>query len=207
MDCGSLQFEYTLFNTIIFIEIILTFFIGYHTKTKIVLDQIQIAKHYLRTYFIFDLVSCMPVTYFQNFTKRNDESPSAHFLHDLAILRIFTAPRFFKFLNITAEVSKIHSDLVFNSEIQKKNLFGQFFKLSDIKTRIIRLVCISTLFTHFAVCLYKRIYSVRVRLCIEVPSTIMNLLNIPLNRRISETQPLKWEQSCSIPQLQLLRNI
>merc|ERR1712137_310497 len=38
-------------------DLLLTFFVGYYTKTgAIVLDMIQVAKHYATTWLIFDLV-------------------------------------------------------------------------------------------------------------------------------------------------------
>ncbi|XP_063708853.1 potassium/sodium hyperpolarization-activated cyclic nucleotide-gated channel 4-like [Culicoides brevitarsis] len=137
INCDCYYIDYAVFNTIISLEIIVTFFLGYHTQTEIVLEQAAIAKHYIKSYFFFDMVSCLPVTYLINFSDINNEKSKIYFLHDLALLRIVTAPRFFKFLNITAD----------------------FFKISDFKRRVIRLACFCVLFMHFTVCLYKRIYA------------------------------------------------
>lgn len=191
IDCECLFIDNVLLNTIMFVEMILTFFTGYCTKTEIVLDQTRIVKNYLRTYFFFDLMSCMPVTYILNLIHYNEESSSAHLMHDFVMLRIVTVPRFFQFLNLSAEVSI--KRLVFNPKIQIKRFFEQYFKLSDIKTRVMRLCCISILFVHLGVCLFKRTYTVSHLLSYDMTPVYaeISLLSFRI-RHFSETVTLEW---------------
>lgn len=104
-DCECLNVDYVLMNVIISMDMITRFFFGYHTKTRIILDQGQIARHYLKTYFIFDLISCVPVMYILSLIDMDDEAASTHLLHDMIMLRILTIPRFFKLLSVSSEVS------------------------------------------------------------------------------------------------------
>jgi len=94
----SVAFD-TYLDIVFFIDIILTFNRPIHdANLRIITDRKVIALKYLATYFIFDLLSCFPFSYFKMASEHLPRSKDD--LHNLLTGNFNSVPRFYKLMLI-----------------------------------------------------------------------------------------------------------
>ena len=63
----------TLVDVFFILDIVRNFFTAYYEHGKLILDQWQICRSYLRTWFLVDFVASFPLDWFIGFTQSDDE--------------------------------------------------------------------------------------------------------------------------------------
>eukprot|EP00347_Sterkiella_histriomuscorum_P004721 403359363 len=130
-------------DSLFFFDILITFFTGYEeTDGSFQYKLKSIAKNYIQTSFIIDLIACFP---FQVFAG---EMPSGGSYQKL--LRLLRIPRLFKLLRIIKVLKQIKF-------LRENKTFGKIMKKLSMNTAIVRMVqgmVASVIITHLFACFW-----------------------------------------------------
>nr|XP_043633382.1 potassium channel SKOR-like [Erigeron canadensis] len=113
-------------QVVFFVDVFLLFFVAYRDIEREKLNQKSIAWRYLKTYFIFDLLSCMPWDIIYRVSGRKEE---VRYLLLIRLVRVRKVLEFFR---------KLETDIRVN----------YFF------SRILKLVMVELYCTHTAACIF-----------------------------------------------------
>ncbi|CAN1325169.1 Potassium channel AKT6 [Linum perenne] len=129
---GPLMITDNVVNAIFFVDIVLTFFVAYLEKTTYLLIDSKrlIAWRYIRTWFLFDLVSTIPSEIVRVILPNNLQSYG--YVSMLRLWRLRRVSRFF-------------------ARMEKDKNYSYFW------TRCVKLVCVTLFALHMGACFFYRI--------------------------------------------------
>ena len=96
-----------------FIDIILTFFTAYVNQNKeYVLDHWRIARHYLLTWFLLDLLSCIPFSFILDVNNYNSLARVSRLPRIYKVIKVVRLARMLKIAKEKSKLSKYLNEVL-----------------------------------------------------------------------------------------------
>lgn len=115
IDDETEDWQYTLLSIDVcfFIDIVLTFFTAYVNSDKeYVLDHWKIARHYMLTWFFWDMISCIPFSFILDINNYNSLARVSRLPRIYKVIKIVRLARMIKIAKEKSKLSKYLNEIL-----------------------------------------------------------------------------------------------
>lgn len=146
-DYSESFFYYELVMQIFFgIDIVITFFTAFHNENDVlVTSKIEIALNYLRSWFVIDLIACLPLSYV---LSDEQDGPSSY----NNLIRLGRLSRLYRLLRVIRLIR-----IVKLANVKKLKILEYFKKLTSFTTsmqRMLKTMILCLMFVHLSSCFF-----------------------------------------------------